>query len=66
MAEFVCDRIFRCPGWERNQPKIDGIFSSAYIHGVKYDGDFFKFCPWCGKEIMWRDSEYSFLESEKA
>ena len=53
----VCDRISRCPEWEKNVKKIDTIFYVAARYNVKYDGDIYKFCPWCGKEIIWRGEQ---------
>ncbi|KKN46560.1 hypothetical protein LCGC14_0671540 [marine sediment metagenome] len=50
----VCDRILKCPGWEKNEPKLASQAMLAWIYGQKYDGDLFKYCPWCGKEITWR------------
>ena len=40
-----------CKGWKENLPKIDNIIVSAHIHGVKYNGKKFVYCPWCGKKL---------------
>ena len=43
----MCD----CEGWVNS---IDQIFYAqqlAALHGTKYTGYRFNFCPWCGKNI---------------
>jgi hypothetical protein len=37
-----------CIGWQTNIKKLDGIETLANVHGFAYDGEQFKFCPWCG------------------
>jgi hypothetical protein len=43
-----------CEGWQKNFPaiKAQAIFCALQSAGPKYDGDKFKFCPWCGSELM--------------
>lgn len=42
-----------CKDWQENIRKInDPIELNAIRSGTKgYDGVFFKYCPWCGKEL---------------
>jgi len=40
-----------CEDWESGIQQIDGAITLATIHGQKYTGDVFQFCPWCGKKI---------------
>lgn len=53
----VCDSVLRCKKWEKNVPELDGIIFMALWHGLVYKGDFFEFCPWCGKELTWANKE---------
>jgi len=41
-----------CKDWEENYPSIEGIFLSAWTHGIFYEGKEFECCPWCGKELI--------------
>jgi len=38
-----------CDLWLENIPKINGAVTFQYMHGIKYDGVVFNFCPWCGR-----------------
>lgn len=38
-----------CEMWKDNYPMLENITMISSIHGVKWTGEFFKFCPWCGK-----------------
>ena len=41
-----------CDGWRKSMNEItNGQTILALIKGIKYTGDPFKFCPWCGKAI---------------
>ena len=40
-----------CEGWQKSMNLIEAAQLLAHIHGHKYDGDKFTFCPWCGKKI---------------
>ena len=46
MYKCSCDR------WKRNIDKHANVFILAYKHGIKYDGEEFEYCPWCGKELV--------------
>lgn len=41
-----------CEDWEQNINKVDSIFLVSHIHGVDYDGEYFKCCPWCGNKLL--------------
>jgi hypothetical protein len=41
-----------CDDWQENIRILDGIFGSARIHGVTYNGKFFVYCPWCGTALV--------------
>lgn len=43
-----------CDGWKVNEPKVNGpiILQSIRAGRDLYDGDPFRFCPWCGKELV--------------
>lgn len=43
--------ICQCEDWEESMPQINGAQTLADIHGIKYTGAIFKFCPWCGEEL---------------
>jgi hypothetical protein len=40
-----------CERWIRNKENLDTVFAVSYVHGFNYNGEFFDFCPWCGKEL---------------
>ncbi len=41
-----------CDTWLKNIDKINSLFVLAWTHGIKYDGDKFEWCPWCGKPLI--------------
>jgi len=41
-----------CDKWEIGRGQIDGFIAFGSIHRMKYTGGTFKFCPWCGKELI--------------
>ncbi len=45
--EVQCD----CDGFTKSMDQIIGAQELAWIHGWRYTGDIFSFCPWCGKEF---------------
>lgn len=53
----VCDSVLRCKGWENSMKQILVAQEIAENHGMKYTGDAFKWCPWCGKERTWEKGE---------
>lgn len=46
------NKVCNCPSWKKNIERIDGIFVFAWIHGIKYEGETFEYCPWCGKQLV--------------
>jgi len=51
------DRNCTCKDWEENWDSIKDIFIYSHIHGYKYDGKEFEYCPWCSKELYDKDME---------
>ena len=41
-----------CDGWVENIPFVDGLFDMAAIHGMKYEGKIFVYCPWCSHLLI--------------
>lgn len=39
-----------CEMWKENYPKLDTMVILGHSYGIVYDGVFFNYCPWCGKE----------------
>lgn len=37
-----------CEEWIKNSEKVDGCIIMSAIHGQPYEGEKFKYCPWCG------------------
>lgn len=48
IREEVC-----CDNFKKGMDEIDGciIFCSNRVAAPEYSSPFFKYCPWCGKEI---------------
>lgn len=38
-----------CAEYERSIKEIIGLCALGYAHGLGYNGEPFKFCPWCGR-----------------
>ena len=43
----TCD----CKLYEQNIKEIDACIGLSTIHGFPYKGEYFRYCPWCGKEL---------------
>lgn len=41
-----------CKGFELNSETLTQVFLWSDIHGFRYDGDKFDFCPWCGNPMI--------------
>lgn len=42
-----------CEGWKIGQPQINTAWqNSVNHHGEEYNGPYYKYCPWCGKELQ--------------
>jgi hypothetical protein len=41
-----------CDEWKEGRKQLDGFITFGFIHRMKYTGGTFKFCPWCGKELL--------------
>ena len=56
MPGYVCDRIFECDGWKKSYKQInDAIVKLRLSSDKPCDIVPFVFCPWCGKEIKWKE-----------
>lgn len=40
-----------CNSWNENMPNITSFFILGQTHGMKYNGETFNYCPWCGKSL---------------
>jgi hypothetical protein len=40
-----------CNKWKKGKKELDHIVTLAWIHGFKYCGGEFIYCPWCGKKL---------------
>lgn len=45
--------ICKCKDWVQNIRRINAPieFEAIHTHGPGYEGKFFVYCPWCGKEL---------------
>ena len=42
-----------CKGWKKSAEQIFSLQATAAIaRDIKYTGDHFKFCPWCGASLV--------------
>ena len=48
---MYCD----CEDWKASWPQIEGAQVLSYIHGGRYSGKAFRFCPWCSQELKSTD-----------
>lgn len=48
MAAVKCD----CNGWKKSMNPLNSGLTMASARGYEYTGETFKFCPWCGKELI--------------
>jgi hypothetical protein len=46
-----------CEEWKSGRKALDGMTTFAWTHGIHYTGGAFKFCPWCGKELIDSDNK---------
>lgn len=40
-----------CSDWENNIQHLESLLLLAMTHGREYQGEFFRFCPWCGQPL---------------
>jgi hypothetical protein len=45
-------KICICNDWKENSPKLEDVFVWSNVHGLKYTGKFFVYCPWCGEKLV--------------
>ena len=41
-----------CENYVESMPQIESAQILAYTHGIKYTGDIFVYCPWCGVKLI--------------
>lgn len=46
-----------CGQYRKSIKRLDDCIELSMIHGLGYDGAFFKYCPWCGKELYDKDCQ---------
>ena len=44
--------ICTCEDFKKYMPEITSAQTVAWLHDQKYSGPMFKFCPWCGEELI--------------
>ncbi len=52
--KMECD----CENYIKSMKELDSAQAIAWVHGWRYNGEFFKYCPWCGKELKKVITEY--------
>lgn len=40
-----------CKEWNEGMPQILSEWSLAFLHGMKYTGPIWGYCPWCGQKL---------------
>jgi len=45
--QLSCD----CAEWAKSMPQIRAATVLAWNHGVEYNGEQFRYCPWCGASL---------------
>jgi len=45
-------KMCNCFKWDKSIIHIEGAITLAHVHGIEYQGYPFKYCPWCGKELI--------------
>lgn len=53
-----------CREWKQSWPQIHCAQVLASIHGDEYTGTIFKYCPWCGKEMILNETRPMDSETE--
>ena len=51
--EMICRN---CVDWEEGMSQISGAQVLAYMHGIEYTFKTFRFCPWCGTELIVKEA----------
>ena len=41
-----------CENWKKSIHQLDAAAIMIHIHGLKYTGATFEFCPWCGLRLV--------------
>ena len=45
-------KCMRCKDFEKNMKCLDTCTTSAFIHNTPYEGEYFRYCPWCGMRLI--------------
>lgn len=40
-----------CEGWKQSAAQIESAQLLSALHGMPYEGDEFRYCPWCAKRL---------------
>jgi hypothetical protein len=40
-----------CQDWKVGEPQLRSFTTLAWTHGMKYTGEKFRWCPWCGRNL---------------
>lgn len=53
-GEDICYKDSKCSGWNKSMEQLRSqqIFCSTHSATPEYTGEIFKYCPWCGEEII--------------
>lgn len=56
-------KMCSCKDWGIGNPQVNGAFVNSVLHhGVEFKGETFKYCPWCGKSLYFKDTVTAFKE----
>lgn len=53
MAQY--ERYCSCVDFQEGWHQIISAQMLAYLHGSRYTGKTIRYCPWCGKEAIWKE-----------
>lgn len=51
LAEARKEKVCECDDYEKEMKHIDSFFVLGYVHGMKFTGKQFAYCPYCGGRI---------------
>lgn len=51
LAEARKEKVCQCDDYEKEMKHIDSFFVLGYVHGMKFTGKQFAYCPYCGGRI---------------
>ena len=53
-----------CEDWRQGIEELSGMATMLYVHGGRYQGKQFRFCPWCGKPLPESDHCGTLIETK--